>query len=76
MTDAMSGVIAVFRRVAGFALAVLWAVALVVFVLALRLMSIDEEWNGWADAVPLVAVFAVLSLVVWSAAWWLLRDRR
>ena len=45
------------------------------FVVALRLMSVDEEWKGWTEAAPLFVLFGFLTLLAWVATWKLLRDR-
>ena len=48
---------------------------LVLFV-TIRLMSLDEEWRGWSDAVPLLLLYSVITAVLSGAVWLLLRTRQ
>lgn len=53
-----------------------WLVISVGFALALGLMSIDEEWEGWSDALPLVLLYLVFTAAVWIVVWILVRTHR
>lgn len=52
-----------------------WLLISVFFVLALGLMSVDEEWEGWSDLLPLVLIYVVLTAIVWVIMWILVRTR-
>lgn len=50
-------------------------VSLILFV-TVRLMSLDEEWRGWSDVVPLVLLYILITGVLSGAVWVLLRTRQ
>ncbi len=52
-----------------------WLLISVFFVLALGLMSVDEEWEGWSDLLPLVLIYVVFTAIVWVIMWILVRTR-
>ena len=52
-----------------------WLLMSVFFVLALGLMSVDEEWEGWSDLLPLVLIYLVFIAIVWVIMWILVRTR-
>lgn len=52
-----------------------WLLISVFFVLALGLMSVDEEWEGWSDLLPLVLIYVVFTAIVWVIMWILVRSR-
>lgn len=52
-----------------------WLLISVFFVLALGLMSVDEEWEGWSDLLPLVLLYFVFTAIVWVVMWILVRTR-
>jgi hypothetical protein len=52
-----------------------WLLISVFFVLALGLMSVDEEWEGWSDLLPLVLIWVVFTAIVWIVMWILVRTR-
>lgn len=52
-----------------------WLLISVFFVLALGLMSVDEEWEGWSDLIPLVLIYVVFTAIVWVIMWILVRTR-
>ncbi len=50
-----------------------WVVISVFFVLALGLMSIDEEFAGWSDLLPLLAIYVTCTGGLWAGVWFLVR---
>lgn len=52
-----------------------WLLISIFFVLALGLMSVDEEWEGWSDLLPLVLIYVVFTAIVWVIMWLLVRTR-
>jgi len=52
-----------------------WAFLTLVLVVSIRLMSLDEEWRGWPDVVPLLLLYTVITVALSSAVWLLLRTR-
>ena len=52
-----------------------WLLISVFFVLALGLLSVDEEWEGWRDLLSLVLLYLVFTAIVWVIMWILVRTR-
>ncbi len=52
-----------------------WLLISVFFVLALGLISIDEESEGWSHVLPLVLLYFVFTAIVWVIMWVLVRAR-
>ena len=52
-----------------------WLLISVFFALALGLISVDEEWEGWSDLLPLVLLYVVFTAIVWVVMWILVRTR-
>ena len=52
-----------------------WLLVSVFLVLALGLISIDEESEGWSDVLPLVLLYLVFTTIVWAIMWILVRTR-
>ena len=52
-----------------------WLLISVFFVLALGLISIDEEWEGWSDLLPLVLLYLVFTAIDGVIMWILVRTR-
>ncbi|HVM14360.1 MAG TPA: hypothetical protein VM287_08525 [Egibacteraceae bacterium] len=53
-----------------------WVFLTLVLLVTIRLMSLDEEWRGWSDAVPLLLLYSVITAVLSGAVWLLLRTRQ
>jgi len=54
----------------------IWLMVSLFFVVAVRLMSVDEEWRGWSDVVGIVLIYVGISALVWAGVWLLVRKRR
>ena len=50
-----------------------WLLVSVIFVLALGLMSVDEEFAGWSDLLPLLALYLAFTGGLWTGVWVLAR---
>jgi len=64
------------RTTVAFAMAGIWLMVSLFFVVAVRLMSVDEEWRGWSDVVGIVLIYVGISALVWAGVWLLVRKRR
>jgi len=43
--------------------------------LGVSAVSVDEEWRGWSDALPLLLIYIILSGICATVAWFLVRTR-
>lgn len=61
----------------GIALVILgfWLVVSVFLALAIGLMSADEEWKGWSEALPLLLIYMVFTVVIAIVIWLVARPR-
>ncbi len=50
-----------------------WLLVSVFFVLALGLMSVDEEFAGWSDLLPLLTIYFIFTGGLWAGVWVLAR---
>ncbi len=50
-----------------------WLLVSVFFVLALGLMSVDEEFAGWSDLLPLLTIYLTFTGGLWAGVWVLAR---
>lgn len=64
------------RRSLAYLGGALWVITTILTFVTVRLMSQDEEWHSWADAVPLLLLYLAVTAAISGVVWLLLRLRR
>lgn len=65
----------IIKTGAAFAIVACWLVFSLFAALGVSAMSVDEEWRGWSDAVPLLLIYMILSGICATVVWFMVRTR-